>query len=71
MLILTAVIGQTWDHDAGADPVLQGQRARQSGRLQVLRVALRQLREARVSKRRVLAPERGQGVHGGRVQAGN
>lgn len=71
MLILTAVIGQTWDHDPSADPVLQGQRSRQGGRLQVLRVGLRKLREAGVSKRRVLAPERGQGVHGGRIQAGN
>lgn len=71
MLILTAVIGQTWDHDPSADPVLQGQRSRQSGRLQVLRVGLRKLREAGVCKRRVLTPERGQGVHGCRIQAGN
>lgn len=71
MLILTAVIGQTWDHDPSADPVLQGQRSRQGGRLQVLRVGLRKLREAGVCKRRVLTPERGQGVHGCRIQAGN
>lgn len=71
MLILTAVIGQTWDHDPSADPVLQGQRSRQGSRLQVLRVGLRQLREAGVSKRRVLTTERGQWVHGCRIHAGN
>lgn len=71
MLILTAVIGQTWDHDPSADPVLQGQRSRQGGRLQVLRVGLRKLREAGVCKGRVLTPERGQGVHGCRIQAGD
>lgn len=71
MLILTAVVGQTWDHDPSADPVLQGQRSRQGSRLQVLRVGLRQLRKAAVSKRRVLTTERGQRVHGCRVHAGN
>lgn len=71
MLILTAVIGQTWDHDPSADPVLQGQRSRQGSRLQVLRVGLRQLREAGVSKRRVLPTQRGQRVHGCRIHAGN
>lgn len=71
MLILTAVIGQTWDHDPSADPVLQGQRSRQGGRLQVLRVGLRKLREAGVCKGWVLTPERGQGVHGCRIQAGD
>lgn len=71
MLILTVVIGQTWDHDPSADPVLQGQRSRQGSRLQVLRVGLRQLREAAVGKRRVLPTQRGQWVHGCRVHAGN
>lgn len=70
-MVLTAVIGQTWDHDPSADPVLQGQRSGQGSRLQVLRVGLRQLREAAVSERRVLPAQRGQWVHGGRIHAGN
>lgn len=63
---LTAVVGQPRHHDAGADPVLQGQRAHHGRRLQVLRVGRRQLREAAVGDRGVR-----QRVHGRGVQAGH
>lgn len=71
MTILTAVIWHSWHHDPGADPVLQRQRTRHGSRLQVLRVAVRQLRKAAVRERGVLATQRRQRVHGTRVHAGD
>lgn len=68
-MLLTAVVWQPGHHDASSDPVLQGQRSGCRGRLQVLRVGLRQLREAAVGEGGVL-PD-GQRVHGGGVHPGD
>lgn len=67
--ILTSILPHSGYHHPGSDPVLQRERGGHAGPLQLLRVRVNQLREARVHEGVLLASERRQRIHGARVHS--